>query len=510
MMPQTPPHPAPLALEVIAMSKRFGNFVALDQVSLRVHTGSIHALLGENGAGKSTLVKCMMGYYRPDDGDLLVWERERTLQNPRDAHALGMGMVYQHFTLVPNMTVAENLLMARPSLPAVISWARERQALETFLATMPFTVDLDARVHTLAAGEKQKVELLKQLYLDRKLLILDEPTSVLTPQEADEMLGLLHSMARQGRLTVLMITHKLREVEAFTDEVTVLRRGRMVGSGTVGKLSTAEMTEMMIGARHMPASIERLQQNPGAPRLTIQHLHATNDRGVTALRDVNLSLHAGEIVGIAGVSGNGQRELVEILGGQRSLTSGKIEVNGQPYSATRQQMRSHAMRCLPEEPLLNACVPRMSVAENLVLRRFDRPPLAQRGWWLRFNALRHVAGDLITRYRIATQSPDAPLGTLSGGNVQRMVLARELSDKVEVLIVANPCFGLDVAATADIRAQIMQVRNNGAAVLLVSEDLDELWALADRIVVMSHGQIVYETPIQTADLATIGQAMTAP
>lgn len=509
MTPAPPHHPVPLALEVIAMTKRFGSFVALDQVSLRVHTGSMHALLGENGAGKSTLVKCMMGYYRPDDGDLLVWERERTLQNPRDAHALGMGMVYQHFTLVPNMTVAENLLMARPSLPAVISWARERQALEAFLATMPFTVDLDARVHMLAAGEKQKVELLKQLYLKSKLLILDEPTSVLTPQEADEMLGLLHGMTRQGRLTVLMITHKLREVEAFTDEVTVLRRGRVVGTGTVGALSTAEMTEMMIGARHMPTSIERVPQTPGPPRLTIQHLHASNDRGVAALRGVTLSLHAGEIVGIAGVSGNGQRELVEILAGQRPLTSGHIAINGQPYHATRQQMRAHAIRCLPEEPLLNACVARMSVADNLVLRRFDRPPLARRGGWLRYHAMRQAASDLIRRYRIATTGPDAPLGTLSGGNVQRTVLARELSDKVEVLIVANPCFGLDVAATADIRAQIMQVRNTGAAVLLVSEDLDELWALADRIVVMSHGQLVYETPIHTADLATIGQAMTA-
>src|SRR4029453_2540982 len=203
----------PLALEVIAMAKRFGTFVALDQVSMRVHTGSMHALLGENGAGKSTLVKCIMGYHCPDDGDLLVWGRERTFTNPREAHALGLGMVYQHFTLVPNMTVAENLLLARPALPAVIRWSQEFQALEAFIATMPFKVDLSARVYTLAAGEKQKVELLKQLYLDRQLLILDEPTSVLTPGEADEVLGLLHTMTRQDRVTVLMITHKLREVE---------------------------------------------------------------------------------------------------------------------------------------------------------------------------------------------------------------------------------------------------------------------------------------------------------
>src|SRR5215510_8188864 len=341
----------PLALEVIAMSKRFGTFVALDQVSMRVHTGSMHALLGENGAGKSTLVKCIMGYHRPDDGDLLVWGRERTFTNPREAHALGLGMVYQHFTLVPNMTVAENLLLARPALPAVIRWSQEFQALEAFMATMPFKVDLSARVYTLAAGEKQKVELLKQLYLDRQLLILDEPTSVLTPGEADEVLGLLHTMTRQGHLTVLMITHKLREVEAFTDEVTVLRRGKCVGTGTVGKLSSARMTEMMIGSRHLPAAMERAQREPGPQRLAIRGLQAMNDRGVLALRDVHLTLHAGEIVGIAGVSGNGQRELVEILAGQRTPVAGEVETSGQSYQATRQQMRQHRICCLPEEPL---------------------------------------------------------------------------------------------------------------------------------------------------------------
>jgi ABC-type uncharacterized transport system ATPase subunit len=499
----------PLAVEVIAMSKRFGTFVALDEVSLRVRTGSFHALLGENGAGKSTLVKCIMGYYRPDDGDLLVWGRERTVTNPRDAHALGMGIVYQHFTLVPNMTVAQNLLLARPSLPAVIRWAEERRALAAFMATMPFQVDLNARIYTLAAGEKQKVELLKQLYLDRQFLILDEPTSVLTPGEADEVLGLLHTMTRQGRVTVLMITHKLREVEAFTDEVTVLRRGRRVCNGTVGKLSTAEMTEMMIGSRHIPTAMERAQVQPGPRRLSISGLQALNDRGVVALRDVSLELHAGEIIGIAGVSGNGQRELVEILAGQRARVAGEITVNGRPYQARRQQMTHHSVRCLPEEPLRNACVPRMSVTENLVFRRFDRAPLARAGWWLQFAAMARLARDLITRYRVATPSLQAPIANLSGGNVQRTVLARELSDDVQVLIVANPCFGLDIAATAEIRSQIMVARNRGAAVLLVSEDLDELLALSDRILVMSNGQVVYETPTQTADVAIIGHHMAA-
>jgi simple sugar transport system ATP-binding protein len=269
------------------------------------------------------------------------------------------------------------------------------------------------------------------------------------------------------------------------------------------------MTEMMIGTRHVPTAMERAQRPPGSQRLVINDLQALNDRGVLALRDVHLTLHAGEIVGIAGVSGNGQRELVEILAGQRTPVAGKIEVNGQAYYGTRQQMAQHHVCCLPEEPLHNACVPRMSVAENLVFRRFDRPPLARGGWWLQFTAMARLAHDLITRYRVATLSPQAAIATLSGGNVQRTVLARELSDIVQVLIVANPCFGLDIAAAAEIRSQIMDVRNRGAAVLLVSEDLDELLALADRILVMSNGQIVYETPIQTATAATIGHHMAA-
>ncbi len=499
--------PAPLALEVIAMSKRFGALVALDAVSMRVRTGTFHALLGENGAGKSTLVKCIVGYHQPDDGDLLIDDRERAITNPRDAHTLSVGMVYQHFTLVPNMTVAENLVLARGNLPAVINWAHERRDLEAFVADMPFAIDLHALVYSLAAGEKQKVEILKQLYLDRRLLILDEPTSVLTPAEADEMLGMLRAMTRQGRLTVLMITHKLREVEAFADEVTVLRRGRLAGTGAVDKLSTAEMAEMMIGSRPVAAATARADAGPGDLRLALEHLHARNDSGVLALRDVSLHVQAGEIVGVAGVSGNGQRELVEVLAGQRTPTQGRIWIDGQPYRARRAEMLRHRVFCLPEEPLLNACVPRMSVAENLAFRCFDRAPLTSGGWWLQRTAMYRAARDLIARYRIDTPSPQTPIGLLSGGNVQRTVLARELGGDVRVLIAANPCFGLDFAAVADIRAQLMQVRNRGAAVLLVSEDLDELFELAARIVVMCNGQIVYATAIQTADLATIGYYM---
>ena len=495
-----------LGIEAVAMTKRFGDFVALDDVSLKVAAGSFHALLGENGAGKSTLVKCIMGYYRPDQGAVIVGDRERSIDNPRAAHALGLGMVYQHFTLVPAMTVAENLVLARAELPAIVDWRRESEALEGFLARMPFRVPLDVKVSALSAGERQKCEILKQLYLERRLLILDEPTSVLTPQEADEMLGLLRGLSDRGEITVLMITHKFREVMAFADEVTILRRGRLAAHGKVVDLTPDDMARSMIGAEEPTAAPARLDRR-GEARLEIRHLAALDDGGQPAVRDLSLSVHAGEIVGVAGVSGNGQRELVEVLAGQREASAGDIRIGGEAYHATRDEMRRHKFSCLPEEPLRNACVGRMSVAENLAFREFDRPPFAFGGVWLRKSRFREEAEGKIRRYRIKTRSPETPVGMLSGGNVQRTVLARELGERVEVMISANPCFGLDFSAVAQIHAEIIAARNRGAAVLLVSGDLDEILEIADRIVVMFNGRLVHETPAGRADLVEIGRHM---
>jgi simple sugar transport system ATP-binding protein len=501
---QTPP--SPLGIEAVSMTKRFGDFVALDAVSLKAVPGSFHALLGENGAGKSTLVKCIMGYYQPDQGGVIVGEREQTIANPRAAHALGLGMVYQHFTLVPAMTVTENLVLARDNLPAVIDWRAETKALEAFLERMPFRVPLGAKVAAISAGERQKCEILKQLYLKRRFLILDEPTSVLTPGEADEVLGMLRDMVRRGELTILMITHKFREVMAFADEVTILRRGKLAGHGRVKELTPDAMARTMIGAEELTVQPARAGSF-GAPRLEIAKLDALDDGGQPAVRDVSLSIRAGEIVGIAGVSGNGQRQLVEVLAGQREAESGAIRIGGDPYHARREEMRRHKVSCLPEEPLKNACVARMSVADNLAFRAFDRPPFARGGWWLDHSAFRAGAARAIERYRIKTRGTDTPIGELSGGNVQRAVLARELGGEVDIMIAANPCFGLDFAAIAQIHAEIMAVRNRGAAVLLVSEDLDELLELADRIVVIFNGQLVYETSASAADLTEIGRHM---
>ncbi|MEZ5644250.1 MAG: ABC transporter ATP-binding protein [Burkholderiaceae bacterium] len=507
-----PPGTGALALETYEMGMRFGTFQALQGVTMKVAPGTVHALLGENGAGKSTLVKCVAGFQRPTSGSILLDGREQAIASPVVARSLGIGMVYQHFTLVPGMTVAENLLLAGGQMPAVIDWKRQRADLSRFLETTPFRLDLDARPQELAAGEKQKLELLKQLYLKPRLLILDEPTSVLTPQEADEVLGHVREFARSGHCTVLIITHKFREVMAYADDVTVLRRGQAVHHCAVSGTHPAALAQAMVGdssavtGQPPTSDMERAPVSPGKTSLVVQGLQVMGDRGALAVQDVSLSVAAGEILGVAGVSGNGQRELVEALVGQRPRAAGTVQVLGQRYEATRRENHQLKVRSLPEEPLRNACVGDLSVAENMTLRDFDQPPLCQAGR-LRFGHWRSRAKDWISSYGIKTQGENAPIRSLSGGNVQRAVLARELHGDINVLIAANPVFGLDFAAVNEIHGRLRGVRNQGGAVLLISEDLDELLELADRIVVMSEGRMVFETPTATADRQSIGAHM---
>ena len=525
-----PPHkPATgaLALETYQLTKRFGSFTAMDSVTMRVEPGTVHALLGENGAGKSTLVKCVAGFQRAEEGSILIDGREQDIANPVVARALGIGMVYQHFTLAPGMTVAENLLLAADKVPLYIDWKTKRAELQDFLATTPFRLDLDACPSELAAGEKQKLELLKQLYLQPRLLILDEPTSVLTPQEADEVLGHVRAFARSGKCTVIIITHKFREVMAYADSVTVLRRGKAVHHCRVDETTPALLAQAMMGesgelseqkqpqapaeyaqaATHFIATKENETTNaPPTPALEVQDLTALGDRGTLALHGLSLSVKPGEIVGVAGVSGNGQRELVEALVGQRIRLSGQVRVMGQPYNATRTENRNLKVRSLPEEPLRNACVGDLTVAQNMALRDFDQPPL-MRGGMLRFGEWRERARQWISEYGIKTQGENALIGSLSGGNVQRAVLARELAGDINVLIAANPVFGLDFAAVREIHTRLRQVRAQGAGVLLISEDLDELLELSDRIVVMSEGRLVFETNAAQADRNVLGAHM---
>ena len=500
---------APLSVEAIGVTKTFGALRALDDVSILLRPASFHAIVGENGAGKSTLVKCMLGFQRADAGEYRVDGQPYPIHNPADARRFGMGMVFQHFTLIPSLTVAENLSLARPDLPAIVRWEDHRARIREFLNHAPFQVDLDRKVAHLAAGEKQKVEILKQLYLETRILILDEPTSVLTPREADEVLGVLRGMVDAGNISVVMITHKLREVMQFADEVTVLRRGRRVGQSLVSAITVPWLAGEMVGdSRPQEPLAKAIGVGNGKPVLHLRDLEVRGDNGLAAVRGLSLTLRSGEILGIAGVSGNGQKELVQAIGGQRPIESGEILVHGQSFRPSRQAIRQSGLFTLPEEPLQNATVPGMSVADNLALRTFDRPPLAQAGFLLNRKALVDAAREAIRKFSIRPPSPELPIRGLSGGNVQRAVLARDLgSGDARIVVVSNPCFGLDFAATAFVHNHLMELRNRGGSVLLASEDLDELLKLADRIVVMSDGAIVHETLRKDLDLSVIGRYM---
>jgi simple sugar transport system ATP-binding protein len=498
----------PPRLQAQNMCKRFGSLVALDDVSFELRPGSVHALLGENGAGKSTLVKCIMGFYRADSGRVVVGDSQAAIKSPRHAQQLGVGMVYQHFTLVENMSVAENLVLARADRPRVIDWAKENAAIEAFMETTPFRVPVRKRVRQLAAGEKQRLEILKQMYLGSRIVILDEPTSVLTPQEADDVLSTLRDMVERSELSVAIITHKFREVTAFADDVTVLRRGRVAGGGRARDLSTQDMATLMVGGEVPATSLARTRRaDTAAPALVIDDLHADDDIGLPVLEGFHLKVYPGEIVGVAGVSGNGQDELVEVLAGQRSASRGRVVVGGQEYQPTREHIRGQKVRLLPEAPLKNACVAHMSVSENIAFRCFDEAPVARWGWLLDQSEMRARAEKAVADYGIKTPSTETPIGQLSGGNVQRAVLARELSDTASVLIAANPCFGLDIQAVSEIYQRLVAAREAGTAVLIVSADLDEIFTLADRIVVISEGRVVHECTAAEADRAVIGYHM---
>jgi simple sugar transport system ATP-binding protein len=528
-----------LTLETFRLGKRFGDFVALDEVSMRITPGTVHALLGENGAGKSTLVKCISGYHRPDAGALMIDQRETVIASPREARALGIGMVYQHFTVAPGMSVAENLLLARGQLPARIHWRAARAELEAFMAQAPFALPLDAHPVDLSAGERQKLEILKQLLLKPRLLILDEPTSVLTPQEADEVLSTLAARARLGECSILLITHKFREVHDHADEVTVLRRGRMVLSAAVKDTPTETLALAMVGDAAAADSVRRAaavtsqvdveQGQPEArqaqraaakgqqtmaghalgtasPVLQVRNLTVAGDRGQRALNALSLEVHPGEILGLAGVAGNGQQELLQALTGQRRHLSGEVQVAGERFDGSRAMNRRLGVRALPQEPLLNACVPGLSVMENLALRDFDQTPWSRLGW-IRWARLRDFARDRVAQYRVKTPGLDAPMQALSGGNVQRAVLSRELVQEARLLLVSNPGFGLDFAATEEVHRRLRAAAAQGCAVLLISEDLDEILLLADRVAVISEGRIVLERSAAEADKKTLGAFM---
>ncbi len=485
--------------------KRFPGVVANDHVDFEVRAGEVHALLGENGAGKTTLMNILYGLYSPDEGEIYVRGRKATIRSPRDAIALGIGMVHQHFKLVYPHTVAENIVLGLSSAKFLFPTSEVREKIRAFSERYGLRVDPDTRIWQLSAGEQQRVEIIKALYRGAEVLILDEPTTMLTPSETEELFAILRRMAEEGR-AVIFITHKLDEVMTVADRVTVLRKGKVMGTVKPAETSKRELARMMVG-REVLFRLERKPVEKGRVVLEVEDLRALNDRGLLALKGVSFTVREGEILGIAGVAGNGQRELVEVVTGLRRAVGGKVLILGEDVTnRSPKEIVEEGVAHIPEERIRMGLVPDMSVAENLILKDYRCPPFCGR-FFLNFDFITRHAQELIADYEIMTPSLRTPAKLLSGGNIQRLILARETSGHPRLIVAAHPTYGLDVGATEQIRHLLLKQRERGVAILLVSEDLDEIMQMSDRIGVMFEGQIVGIVEAGKADVEEIGMMM---
>jgi simple sugar transport system ATP-binding protein len=480
---------APPVLEARGITKRFPGVLANDDVDLVVGQGEIACLLGENGAGKSTLMNVVYGRYQPDAGELYVKGERALFNSPSDAIRAGIGMVHQHFQLVPVLTVAENVILGHEVRKGpFLDLARARREVAELSEQYGLAVDPDARVEELSVGAQQRVELIKALYRNADILILDEPTAVLTPAEVDHFFGVVRTLVDTGK-SVVFITHKLREVLAVADTVTVLRGGRVVGSADPRTATEASLASLMVG-RDVVFEVPKGPANPGTTVLHVQDLQVADDRGVAMVDGVDLAVRAGEILGIAGVEGNGQRELVEAIAGMRHPIRGTVSIGGHDIGGwSPRRVSEIGVGHVPEDRGKHGLVGSFSVADNLMLNRYHRGPYSRRGVFQRA-AIADNAAKEIDAFDIRTPSGDTPAGSLSGGNQQKVVVARELSTDLKLLVVAQPTRGLDVGSVEFIHRQIVQRRDAGAAVLLVSAELDEILALADRVAVIYRGRIV--------------------
>lgn len=487
------------------ITKSFPGVVANDRVSWDLRSGEVHAMLGENGAGKTTLMNVLYGLYRPESGRILIRGKPAVISSPRDAIALGIGMVHQHFKLVLAHTVAENVALGLKGTPF---WAPARSVekrIHALAAQYGLSVDPRAKVWELSAGEQQRVEILKALVRGAEILILDEPTSVLTPQEAQELFKVLSRMKAEGH-GVVFISHKLSEVMECADRITVMRRGRVVGTVRAGETSKVELARMMVG-RDVVFQLAKGTCAPGEEALRVDQLWVRSDRGIPAVRGVSLRVCRGEILGIAGVAGNGQRELVEALAGLRRADRGRVEMSGRDVTnASARAVANASAAHVPEERLRMGVVPGMSVEDNLILKRHHRSPFS-RGPLLHLGRIRKVASAAIEEYGIVAPGPRTPVKLLSGGNIQKLILARELSGEPALILASHPTYGLDVGATEQVRRFLLHRRDRGGGVLLVSEDLEEILTLADRIAVLFRGEIMGTVSAAEADLGEIGMWM---
>jgi general nucleoside transport system ATP-binding protein len=499
-------------LRVENISKRFPGVLANDAITFELAPHQIHALLGENGAGKSTLMNIVYGLYPPDEGQILINGTVAKITDPNHALALGIGMVHQHFMLVPVMTVTENLMLGhevtrglrlgplgrldRKKVAADLRQLGERYGLQ---------VDPDALVSDLSVGEAQRVEILKALYRGANILILDEPTAVLTPQETDDLFKVMRSLVEQGK-SIIFITHKLQEVMAIADCITVLRGGRVVGSTVPAATSKAELAAMMVG-REVLLNVEKRPAQPGKEVLVVRDLVSVERLGRRALKGVSLNVRAGEILGIAGVQGNGQTELVETLTGLLGAASGRIELNGKEIRHSHPRtITQSGVAHIPEDRQKHGLVMTFPIYDNLILQTYFLPPFAA-GQNLDLNAIMENAERLVEQYDIRTPSVNVQARNLSGGNQQKVIVARELSRPISLLVINQPTRGLDVGSIEYIHRRIVEVRDSGVAVLMVSAELDEIMNLSDRIAVMYNGRIAATLDAAAADRETLGLLM---
>ncbi len=497
------------AVSMRRITKRFPGVLANDRVDFEAAVGEVHALLGENGAGKTTLSNILTGLYRPDEGEIELYGEPVRFRSPRDALDAGVGMVHQHFRLVAPFTVAENVLLGDHRADGR-SFVVHPRAVEQSVAELGerygLAIDPKARIWQLSVGEQQRVEILKALYREARILILDEPTAVLTPQEAEVLFGTLRAMAAEGK-TVLFISHKLNEVTAVADRVTVLRSGTNVATVATAESTPRSLAGLMVGRDIDEARRVERASPIGDVVLEVEGLTASGDRGGRALDDVSFEIRAGEVVAVAGVAGNGQRELAEVVYGIREADTGTVRVLGEalrpgdPRSAIAARV-AH----VPEDRLGTGLAPSLTVTANTVLKTYRSPP-ASRGPLLLVGRMRALAVDLIDRYDVKTPGPDVPVRNLSGGNLQKLVLGREFGGEPRVLVAAQPTRGLDVGAIETVHGYLREASESGVAVLLISEDLDEIRALADRVLVMYEGAVVGELDAATATVEEIGYLM---
>jgi general nucleoside transport system ATP-binding protein len=496
-----------MKLELKGITKRFGTLVANDSINLVVESGQIHSLLGENGAGKSTLMNVLYGLYKADEGQILLDGKPTNFSGPGDAMAAGIGMVHQHFMLIPVFTVAENVALGHEPTKqlGVLDLEAARALVKKISDRFGFDVDPDALVEDLPVGVQQRVEIIKSLARDAKILVLDEPTAVLTPQETDELMEIMRGLAKAGT-SIVFITHKLREVKAVADKITVIRQGRVVGEA-LPSAETKELASMMVG-RDVGLTVEKTAANPGKVVLKLDRVSVLDDRDQRAVDEVSFEVRAGEILAIAGVQGNGQTELAEAILGLRALhsDSGDVAIGGS--SVKNHSVRSVLERgvgYVPEDRKKNGLVSEFSIAENLMLNGSFTKPFA-RGLGIAFATRNQIAEQRVKEFDVRATSSKVAAGKLSGGNQQKVVLARELSRDVELLVVSQPTRGVDVGSIEFIHERLVEARNDGKAVLLISTELDEVMALADRIAVMYRGKIVGIVDAKT-DRAKLGQMM---